>query len=417
MTVKNQLDTALNGMGDDVPHTLLKLPELSAGAEIGVQKLSRFISPLQRDTIKDLMELTVYDLRLSVTGESSLLQFEVVVPQSLQNILILDASYPIRELVRIGEGIKDAEAPMVSDGMDLNVPLANLKDYSQVTWHMMNGPGGRSGITPAFRSREQAVQQDVLDVVKAIPEDESVLLFVYKARKGSEGVDFKGVLLDFLGQSGIDTEATVPVPAPGNPGETIQRPRINVSTWGNETGSNAWTHCKHAILVGILQQDRQRVEALMCGQQNDMDAVVTQGQVTAVLDSETAHVAHQAASRTALRHVVNGKAGEAHIWAIHPRPDELKSYISKVQCHAVWTEWEGRHSTAKRNQRTQLAEKLVAYLEAVPKEVRRLSLRSLKKELGWQDIPARSFQRVRDTALENGVGWDWRLDGQSLVRT
>ena len=250
--------------------------------------------------------------------------------------MILDASYPIRQLMHEDTSIKDAERAMVTGGMRLSKPLAQLKDYSRVTWHVMKAAGGRSSMNKAFRDTERrprVVTFDVADVIRQVPADESVLVFVYKHR-GRKNPDFKAELLADLHKAGINTDTTVEVPQPN--GTVEVRKRINVATWGNETGANAWAHCKHVVMVGILQKDRKLLEALMAGQRNDLDTELTGAELYRVVDSESAHLAHQAASRSAMRHVDNGMAREAHVWVMHRRAEELRRHVQQVQASATW---------------------------------------------------------------------------------
>ena len=49
------------------------------------------------------------EVRVINTGQGGVIQYEISVPRELRNIIILDASYPVRRLMQLDRTIVDAE--------------------------------------------------------------------------------------------------------------------------------------------------------------------------------------------------------------------------------------------------------------------------------------------------------------------
>jgi hypothetical protein len=88
-----------------------------------------------------LLDLLREDLRAIATDEGGAVWYEVSVPRELRNIIILDASYPIRQLVRADRTIRDAEQHM-PEIKRIGVPLSQLKSFENVMLHQMFAASG-----------------------------------------------------------------------------------------------------------------------------------------------------------------------------------------------------------------------------------------------------------------------------------
>ena len=95
--------------------------------------------------------------------------------EELQNVFILDASYPIRELCTLDPTIRTL--PHLSEET-----LLGLKRYDRVTVHQMIRGGGRSGMTRALGGTDRTLIDDTVALVKSIPQNESILIFGFKPR-------------------------------------------------------------------------------------------------------------------------------------------------------------------------------------------------------------------------------------------
>ena len=117
--------------------------------------------------ISTLFDLAYEDLRVIPTGDGGAVWYELAVPPSLQNIIVLDASYPIRELVKADRTIRDAETDL-PEVQRIGVPLSQLKDYGDVVLHQMLVASGRDAMRKDYERDpwDRRVTKEVVEVVK-----------------------------------------------------------------------------------------------------------------------------------------------------------------------------------------------------------------------------------------------------------
>ena len=358
------------------------------------------------DTAHQLLDIVDQDIRVVPTAQGGLVAYNVSVPKEIENILILDASQPIRKLVHLDPTIKDAEKEL-DQIKRIGVPLSGLKKFDRVTIKQMFAGGGRASMERSFaqaRAEDRKVSKAVVDVVSAIPADEAVLVFVYKLRP-AEKTNFRRILLDDLRDAGVDINATILTE--GGP-----KLRINVATWGMETALNCFAHCTHVILAGVLQRDPVDVAAASLGQTDTLTGPVDNASIKPLLDSEICHVIYQALSRGSCRMIDQGYAKPMTAHLIH-RDDRIKKVLEKVMPGAKWQVWESEHFGASSGIIAKLAVKIEEHLKGLPAETEKVSGRALKKALGVVNLPTKTVQLARDRALE---GLPWVVDGRSLVR-
>ena len=174
------------------------------------------------------------------SGNAAIVSYQIVVPEALNNILVLDASFPIRKLCHFDTTIKSAETlpGLKREGVPA---FHTLKRFDNVELFRLKSYGGRFSMEKRFKDRQMA--KEVVQVLKTIPADEAVLLYVYKMNQPGS-IDYKKILLAEISKAGIDADA-----------EIDGKPRIVVSTWGNETSLNCYAYRQHVFLVGILHRD------------------------------------------------------------------------------------------------------------------------------------------------------------------
>lgn len=246
------------------------------------------------------------EVRLVVTDlGDSVLSFLVTVPEDIERMVILDASNPIRLLAGLDtkQRITMAETlPLVQAAGITN--LAALYDYSNVTWHCYKAGGGRS----SFKNDKQNLKiKDAVTLLKTIPADDAVLYFVFK-RQGHDRreKDIERLLRGELIRQGYD----------------LTSPKLCIETFGRETSSNSYKHCRHIIFVGTPWQNINSVIATMLGQKRDMNVHFEDSLIRDVELSEVAYRFHQGAGRGSMR--VNGPDGR-------PTPMTVYSFLTDDQ--------------------------------------------------------------------------------------
>lgn len=385
----------------------INLPELTVH-EVQSFKVILGSSPVVKP-LHFLLDISQQPLRVVSTAEGGgFIHYDLVVPAELKNIVILDASYPIRELCRMDKSINSDEE---DEG---KVEFAEgVVSYENVTIHQLKHNGGRNAIIDVLsrKAEEQDLCKEIVQVVKGIPEDQGVILFNFKARIDDESgkqLDFIKPLKAHMRRAGIDLEAKITVMEKG---VLVERDRLVWPTWGNHTSLNEYSYCENVILVGILHRSTIDLYASMIGQREDLLSDVDGKSVVQVRDSEVAHCVYQAISRGRCRTLTNGVANKTNVWIVH-KPMRLRESINKVMPGVQWKTWEPVYLESE-GKAEKAAKAIVAVLNELPEGTEKVSSSMLKKKAGLKDLPRRTFTRARDIAL-SGLP-EWSYEGRSFV--
>lgn len=372
------------------PQTLA-LPELSELERAGYAELLRSIA--MAETLGDLVSLSGQELRVAITPQNEgVLWHRVAVPAELDRVLVLDASYPIRQLCKLDPTLQPASR--FSD--------AEVKRFDHVTVHQLFAFGGRNSVEQSFREarrEKRAVSREVVEVVKRLPVNESALIFTFKKRK----VDIKGILLDDLRAAGVDVEATLP----------NGKLRINVLTWGDETSLNEYSHVENVILAGVIHRSLLDIASCVVGQLDDRKAELGTQRLQELLESEIAHSVFQALSRGRCREVDHGQARPMKAWLIYPRLS-LRGLLQPVMPGVKWQVWEPIHQGVADGVVTRMALAMLEHLGGLPETIRRVSTRQLKDALRIPVDQKMTFSRAVKQLSD--LSPEWNRQGHSLVR-
>lgn len=150
-------------------------------------------------------------------NSAALMRYVIRVPDKLCNVAILDASHAIDEL-------RQADSTIRSGTTDA---MTNFKDFEPVVVIHYPVASGRDAIDTHGKALSEAVR-----IAKGLPDGERVLF-----------VTFKGVhetkLKEELKSAGVPVVRKMP-----NGDDWL-----NVITWGKHTSDNAYSNCKHVVLV------------------------------------------------------------------------------------------------------------------------------------------------------------------------
>lgn len=384
------------------PVILPALDDITIGAFKGKLTADELAEPL-----KQLLEMSQEPLRaLTTTQGSGLITYDITVPRALESIAILDASYPIRELERM-----DASITL---GLQADV-TAGIKRYDHVQLFHLNAPSGRSKMTEDF-TKGRVVAAEVCDVVKQIPADEAVIIWTFKEKIDwrKRKVNFKGIIERTLADAGVDTKATVPVTR-WKDGEaiTVDEPRIVWRSWGQECSDSAFAYASNQVFSGVIHRSYLDIASSACGQRDDKWATLEHSELRRIMLSETTHSILQALNRGSCRIIEGNQARHMKAWLFH-RDANLRGELEKVMPGMKWLPWETKFLCAGIGSRT--IARIGEFLESLPADVKRVSVQSMKAQIGLSASEARTtFSQSLSKYLKDGV--DWERDGRSLVRT
>ncbi len=393
--------------------SVIKLPQVSE------EKLEHFKKLTSRyASLQDLFEMVAYPVKVSNFAEKGVVQYQVSVPVDLKNIIILDASGPIRDLVWLDKSVHCAEDELRSlSEKTLGVKLSALKRYDNVTIYRMKAPGGKGAMYKSFKQvyrRNRLISQEVAEVVKNhIPENEAVLLVTFKPVTAQSGeVAFEKLLRADLEAAGVNLRATVDVEEKNDKGETVvvKKPRVRITTWGRHTSTNDHSYCQNEIQIGIVHRSTLDLLGNALGQ---LGAVTKEPNRKALLDlqlSEVAHCCYQAINRVSCRSMDGLQARPAKVWLIHHSSD-LEKKLEPVLQGAVWKEWKKVYLLEETKVDGSVG-RIKEYLLGLPEDVQDLPCKRLKQGLGL-DVSKDTWQSSLTKAIE---GTEWKKVGQRLLR-
>lgn len=415
------LDYLNSGMAQiDEALTTAKLhdaPQIVSVESPTQERMTAFRSLLPRrgsmQPVSTLLDLAGESLRVVPTSEGGAVWYQVAVPRALRNVLVLDASYPIRDLCRADSSILDAQDHLAElqhlgrDAAGRKLTLSGLKSYEHVELRQLRIAGGRDSMERDFARDpwDRRTTKEIVDVVKAVPATEAVLVFVFKARQG--GPDFRAVTLAALAQAGIDVHAKLAV-GPG--GE--RKDRINVVTWGMETSLNSYAHCSTVVLAGVLHRSTLDLAGVYLGQRDNLRDSVGSDTIRRLVNSEVCHCIYQALSRGACRIMDNGKARPMTGWIIH-RDDAIRPVLNSVMPGVRWSEWKSDHGLQVGEVSAAAASAVVDYLDSLPPEVLKVSARKLKAAAGLTTVKEDTMTTVLRAVCQRAP---WTHSGRSLAR-
>lgn len=346
--------------------------------------------------LKDLLHISQNPLRLVLTQQhDGVLWFKVSVPDDLADVVILDASHPIRELVNLDSSIKTAGSFHEMD----------VKRFDNVTIHQMLSPGGRHSITKSFnqvRKENRTVSKEIIEVIKANTQARGILLFTFK----KHDVDIAKLLLADLVEAGIDLDELTP----------DGRKRITLLTWGDETSINGLDHCDVVIMAGVLHRSHLDLASAVLGQRADLTAPLSNRMTSQLLTSEISHLIYQGASRGSCRIVHEGQAAAMKLYLIH-RELAIRPILGKVMKGAQWKLWETVHETSSSAGVIDLlCLRIVEYLDTLPPQTTTISTMKLKQEmkLEGESMVRQSFTKA--ISQVDSLSGTWTLNGRSMVK-
>lgn len=357
------------------------------------------------DVLQQLLEVSQLPLQvLAMPGGGGAVALRAAVSDQLENVVILDASAPVRELVALDPSVR-LYRPMPE----------NLKSFEDVEVRQLLAAGGRTAMEQSYsESRSEtarAAREVVAIVADELARDRSrcFLLFTFK-RSSLRALDMQASLRAALKDAGIDPEERVQT-------LTGLRARFNFLHWGQHEGINGFEFCETVILAGVLHRAHLDIAAAIRGQRGDLASPTPHELVAKVIKSEVAHCVYQAASRGACRRVDQGRAKAMRLWLIHYDPD-LKESLEAVMPSACWSLLEPRFLKASTLGRrgSEMRGRILEALRGLPKEALKVSTRALKKQIGLETTEAvkKAFTRALQSLDLQAHGW--RLDGKSLVR-
>lgn len=349
--------------------------------------------------LRELVRMSQGQLRVAQVSQSGsgVISYDVVIPPELRNIVVLDASFNIRELEKMDRTIR------VLQDFD-----GQVKTYHNVTVHHLSGPSGRDSMERSFAQKGRDARKMSLEVVdiiaREIPADEAVLVFTFKQRGRVNIVD---QLKADMAAAGIDVAAQVQT-------DRGAKPRFAFLTWGMETSISDYQHCPNVVFVGVLHRSDHDLAASIVGQRDALLSEITPGLVEEVRRSEIVHSLYQAMGRGSARGTIDGEAHSMRVWLTHA-DEKIRDPLSFVMPGIEWKPRSARHLKAPKLLTTQIAEVILRHLRSLPPGTQRASTRSVHDavKLHHKTTPDTWKAAVRRVAESQS---EWSIVGKSFAR-
>lgn len=362
--------------------------------------------------VRKLFELAenAAELRAFTSGvdRTTLITYSVSVPDRLRNVIVLDASGPIRELVHHDRRMERAEDVVPSLARFASMPggLASIKYHSAVQVHFACVGGGRSTLTARIAEPMPWMLEKLKRLIASKP-GESFLVVTYKTR--GQGTDFSRRAIRSLVEGGIDPDELVPTGIAEAPAVR----RVQLTTWGRETGTNEFSAYQNVVLLGAVRKPVESVAGVYLGQVDDLRCPAMKTLVRRLVDSECWHSIYQAINRCRMRrvHVVDGVSQampcSVYIWHLD---SQLESKLSPVLRGCPdWQPWKEPDETSTAADIAMRIRGLLGRMEA--QGVESITCRALRKMVG--QVPASTFLRGRRLALADS---SWVMTRATITR-
>lgn len=348
------------------------------------------------DDLREFAEMARERLTFRKTRQGSgLIAYRIAVSPSLDSVISLDASYPIRSLLHLDRTLRPE---LTFD--------PSLKRFDNVVIKHIRAGSGRTAVRKSIEEDGELgdFPQFVAEIVREhVPDDEGVIVFTFKHRGGP--ADPTTAIRDALLQAGYNLAETLP----GG-----QR-RFNLLTWGYETSLSNLTHCSHVIFAGVLNRSTLDIAASMIGQSDDLLLKLSDDDLEAHLLAEKAHVVFQGANRGSCRQIDGHQAHPMTVWL--PVPDDrMRPLLEKVMPGVRWEPFESA-SLGKLTKVDKIALRIADYLRGLPASVKWLASVELAKAV--PELAAEGHATVRSKAIARGAelaGWVKQKGGKVVER-
>lgn len=218
---------------------------------------------------------------IRVKDGAAIIQFEQLVDNIFDKIIVMDASSRIRKLLSFDETISV-------------FPLGINKSYEDIDLFHADVNSSKSSFeSDRYHLKNHLKEfEHLLDNI--IPKREPLIIFCHKDSK-EEINNWKQELYPLR--------------------------EIHVIHWGQHKATNKYSHVKYIFTCGILYRDWKEVSSSIIAQTGNLNYSLLDNDVKETYYSEQAEMLYQGFSRGSSRNTMDGKAGKQTIYMFHPIED------------------------------------------------------------------------------------------------
>lgn len=354
-------------------------------------------------------------VRVGDCNSGGVISFSEAVPKNLGGILVLDASWQVRDVLHADTTLRSVETvPVVAEALRKHglKTLSDLKTYNHVKVRQILASGGRRSIVGRKREKKTGDLEKETPVVLPLVVDAIVeewdagaggaLVFLFKASRGDpSAVDELCKALEKRRKGITVAEAAEQVDG--------SKPRwLQTAHHGSETGFNRARHCALVIIWGTLHENDDALAAKTLAAHNDIGADVSKATQRHYAHTEKLDRLLQALSRGSLRNpgADPGEASPMRALVIDADPQlgiDMMREFTGIEWKFEPGPW--RHSKQERGLSFLAGGALQDFLAgfAGDRVSSRVAKAAAAEGLG-EPLATTSWQRIRDEVLPK-VGW------------
>lgn len=346
-----------------------------------IKTIKRFYKMLQDDMV----------INYKASDNAVVLRGSIVIPDTLANVVILDASAEINYMMLLDKSI----------ALPADMPELELS-YQDTSFYRINHHAGRGTIEKECASGERGLINVILEIILARPGEP--FLFFHHRHRDITVINCRATLEDAMQKAGVDINAT----------DSEGRRLYNWLTLGNETASNSYSHCDNVVFMGLMHLSDEVLRGKILSQTRDITTKIDTDFVTSIEKAELVYALHQGSCRCRIRHIRGDKACAGNVWYTY-QDDSLIPMLTKVFPKA---NWETHRSNAWRphNKSTRLERFISEYLSTVSSSVNKISNRMLKAIAESSMEFGKTLFSETMNAISNDPGVPWVKEKQSMVR-
>ncbi|MDE3050838.1 MAG: hypothetical protein KGJ48_13185, partial [Nitrospirota bacterium] len=386
-----------------------------------VTRQSRELDTGLRNHLTEFLEIVRFKVRVLPDGVVS---YRVVIPDCMENVLVLDASFGLSELTQLDTTIQNLEAahPLLLElHRQHRKHLADLKDCSDLHFLHWNKGAGKEVVwadCEAYLTDKAEGGNVILEVIEQVKqwtaEGRAVLLWTHK--RGTNGKDLGEILRQCLVKAGLDGKRFQVVnPYQGKSGP-ISKEQIVVETYGRHDASNQYSYCSAVVHVGVQQREDLDLSGAICGQKRDLQTGIDPAKVRSIRCAERAVEFQQSNGRGQSRITRNGRAlpqVTLGIWKDY-QGENLTELLKPWYRGATWERYQPRFTEASEDISSTLVQKVAAHMTTLPEDVVCVGSKTVKRCLRAEGIARRTWSRIVRQFIDQQN--TWKLEGQMLVK-
>lgn len=324
---------------------------------------------------------------------NGIITYDLLIPDSLKHIAILDASTYIRKIVNL------------DDSIEPETGYANIKSFNNVqVTQLINYASGRNTFDKKLNAASP-LMKEIMSYIKSWPQDQATIFWIFKPKNPSRYCP-ESEIRQALQLEDIDDQETIEVITKDGP---KLKPRFIFQRWGNETGNNHFSYAHNSVMCGVLRRSFLDLSSSIAATKRNLHSTVEHDQLRSVDLSERAHVIYQAIGRSRLR-ITDGCGQALASRVLLLCKDDYSEHMDEVLPGIQWIRKEGNFNQS----RTKVAATERAIVDFLTEtEDTEIDIREMRSYLKL-NVSKNTFSRARKKAIQDTA---WKVERNNyLVR-